>query len=75
MCAQSQLSDFDRSSSQTRLGAERRPWLTAREAAQYLNVKVRGTNGNSIDALYEVVHEEGEWKINGVVARSDPSML
>jgi len=41
MCAQSQRSDSDRSSSQTRLGAERRPWLTAREAAQYLNVKVR----------------------------------
>ena len=41
MCAQSQLSDFDYSSSQPPLGAERPTWLTAREAAQYLNVKVR----------------------------------
>jgi excisionase family DNA binding protein len=41
MCAQSQLSDFDYSSSQPPLGAERPTWLTAREAAQCLNVKVR----------------------------------
>jgi excisionase family DNA binding protein len=41
VCAQSQLSDFDYSSSQPPLGAERPTWLTAREAAQYLNVKVR----------------------------------
>ena len=41
MCAQSQLSDFDRSSTQPLLGAERPPCLTAREAALYLNVKVR----------------------------------
>src|ERR1700686_3399390 len=41
MCAQSQLSNFDHSSSQLPLGAERPTWLTAREASQYLNVKVR----------------------------------
>jgi excisionase family DNA binding protein len=41
MCAQSKLSDFDYSSSQPPLGAERPTWLTAREAAQYLSVKVR----------------------------------
>jgi excisionase family DNA binding protein len=41
MCAQSQLSHFEHSSSQPPIGAERPIWLTAREAAQYLNVKVR----------------------------------
>jgi excisionase family DNA binding protein len=41
MCARSQVSDFDYSSRQPPLGAERPTWLTAREAAQYLNVKVR----------------------------------
>jgi excisionase family DNA binding protein len=35
------LSDFEYSSSQPTLGAEPATWLTAREAAQYLNVKVR----------------------------------
>jgi excisionase family DNA binding protein len=41
MRPRSQLSGPDYSSSQPLLGAERPTWLTAREAAQYLNVKVR----------------------------------
>lgn len=41
MRAQSQFSDFDHSSSQPALSAEPLTWLTAREAAQYLKVKVR----------------------------------
>src|SRR5712671_319581 len=40
MCAQSQFSDFDHSSGEPPLGP-RPTWLTAREAAQYLNLKVR----------------------------------
>jgi len=35
----------------------------------YLRLVIRGANGRSIDAVYEMVVEEGAWKINGVVAR------
>jgi uncharacterized protein DUF4864 len=38
----------------------------------YLRVKVRGANGNSVEALYDMVREGGRWRINGVVARPDP---
>ena len=41
MCPQSQPSDPDYSSSQPPFAAERPTWLTAREAAKYLNVKAR----------------------------------
>ncbi len=41
MRSQSQPSDFNYSSSQPSVRADRLTWLTAREAAQYLNVKVR----------------------------------
>jgi hypothetical protein len=36
----------------------------------YLFVRVFGANGRSIEAVYEMVHEDGRWKINAVVARS-----
>jgi len=35
----------------------------------YLRLMIRGANGRSIEAVYEMVAEEGAWKINGVVAR------
>ena len=38
----------------------------------YLVIKIRGTNGQQVEALYEIVHELGAYKINGVVARPDP---
>jgi len=38
----------------------------------YVVVKIRGTNGTHIEAVYEMVREAGAWKINGVVARTDP---
>jgi hypothetical protein len=38
----------------------------------YIVVKIRGTNGRHIQAVYEMVREAGTWKINGVVARPDP---
>ena len=41
MCAQFQPTDPDASSTQSPVYAERPTWLTAGEAAQYLNVKVR----------------------------------
>ena len=39
------------------------------EGPVYLRLLIRGANGRSIDAIYEMVVEEGAWKVNGVVAR------
>ncbi len=39
----------------------------------YLLVRVRGANGQALQAVYEMVLENGRWRINGVVARPDPS--
>src|SRR6266566_7705797 len=41
----------------------------------YLQIKIRGSNGNSIEALYEMVLESGQWKINGVSAKPDPGLV
>jgi hypothetical protein len=38
----------------------------------YIRLKIRGANGQHVEAIYEMVHEGGAWKINGVVARPDP---
>jgi hypothetical protein len=39
----------------------------------YLFVRVRGTNGRVVEAVYEMVLETGRWRINGVVTRPDAS--
>jgi hypothetical protein len=41
----------------------------------YLSVKIRGANGNSIEAFYELVLESGQWKINGVTSKPDPGLV
>jgi ABC-type transporter MlaC component len=41
----------------------------------YLRLKIRGVNGNSVEAVYEMVWQAGEWKINGVVATPDPGLV
>jgi hypothetical protein len=38
----------------------------------YLGLKIRGANGVSIEAVYEMVSETGGWKINGVVTKPHP---
>jgi hypothetical protein len=39
----------------------------------YIRLKIRGANGQHVEAVYEMVREDGAWKINGVVARpADP---
>jgi hypothetical protein len=38
----------------------------------YVAVKVRGANGNSVEAFYELILESGLRKINGVAAKPDP---
>jgi hypothetical protein len=34
-----------------------------------VEVRVEGENGETIDALYELVQEQGAWRVNGVLAR------
>lgn len=41
------------------------------DGALYLRVKIRGANGKAIEAVYELVREDGSLRINGVVARPD----
>jgi Domain of unknown function (DUF4864) len=40
----------------------------------YLVLKIRGANGVSIEAVYEMVSEPTGWKINGVVTKPDPGV-
>ena len=39
----------------------------------FLFVRVRGTNDRVVEAVYEMVLEDGRWRINGVVTRPDSS--
>jgi hypothetical protein len=34
-----------------------------------VEVRVEGENGDTIDALYDLVEEQGAWRVNGVVTR------
>lgn len=39
----------------------------------WVTLLVHGANGRAIEALYEFVWEDGQWRINGVVTRPDAS--
>jgi len=41
----------------------------------FVHVKIQGENGNSIEALYDMVQESDGWRINGVVTKPDPGMV
>lgn len=41
----------------------------------YLWLRIRGANGNTVEAIYEMVWEDGRWRINGVVTRPDPGAV
>jgi ABC-type transporter MlaC component len=49
--------------------------ILAPDGTVYVTLKIRGSNGQSIEALYELVLEEGKWKINGVRSRPDPGQV
>ena len=34
---------------------------------------IHGANGRAVEAVYELVREKGQWRINGVVTRPDTS--
>jgi len=36
---------------------------------EYVILRVRGKSGTAVEALYELVQEDGDWKIDGVVTR------
>jgi hypothetical protein len=40
-----------------------------------LRLKIRGANGNSIEAIYDMVREDGQWRINGVSTRPDAGLI
>ena len=41
----------------------------------YVTVKVLGTNGQSVEALYEMVSEAGAWRVNALSSRTDDGLL
>ena len=41
----------------------------------YLRVKVQADPGDPVDAVYDMVWERGQWRINGVVAKPDPGLV
>lgn len=38
-----------------------------------VEIRVEGRNGQTVDALYEMVEEGGAWRINGVLAKPAPA--
>ena len=49
--------------------------ILAPDGTVYVTLKIRGSNGKSIEALYELVLQNGQWKINGVRSRPDPGQV
>jgi hypothetical protein len=41
----------------------------------YLRLKIRGSNGNNIEAVYDVIWEGGRFRISGVVAKPDLGLV
>ena len=41
----------------------------------YVTVKVQGRNGQNVEALYEMVREKGQWKVNALSSRRDEGVL
>jgi len=44
------------------------------EGLAYVTIKIRGTNGQAVEGLYELVWQNG-WKINGVATRPDAGVI
>ena len=51
------------------IGTELRP-----DGSAYVTIKIRGANGQTVEALYELVWQ-GAWKINGVATRPDTGII
>jgi len=46
----------------------------APDGSAYVTIKIRGANGQTVEALYELVWQ-GAWKINGVATRPDTGII
>lgn len=46
----------------------------AQDGHVHIRMKVKGTNGNNVEALYDMVREGAGWRVNGVVTRPDPGL-
>ena len=44
------------------------------DGAVHVTIKIRGANGQSVEALYELVWQ-GAWRINGVLTRPDAGVI
>ena len=42
---------------------------------RYVTLRILGVNGRRIEALYEMVREDGAWKISGVVTKPDTGFV
>ena len=42
---------------------------TASPGREYVILRISGKSGTAVEALYELVQEDGEWRIDGVVTR------
>jgi hypothetical protein len=51
------------------------PSEVSRDGHVYVRVRIRGANGNGVEALYDMVQEPGGWRINGVATRPDPGLV
>ena len=47
----------------------------ASDGRRYVTVRILGVNGRRIEALYEMVREDGAWKISGVVTKPDTGFV
>jgi hypothetical protein len=61
--------EIARSSFASVTGTELRP-----DGLAYVTIKIRGANGQTVEALYELVWQDG-WKINGVAMRPDTGII
>ena len=41
----------------------------------YVTVKIRGRNGQALEALYEMVQEADGWRVNALTSRRDDGLL
>ena len=44
----------------------------AEDGHVHVRMAIKGSNGNSVEALYDMVRETTGWRINGVVTRPNP---
>jgi hypothetical protein len=45
------------------------------EGHVFVRVKILGANGNSIEAVYDMIRQDGRYRVNGVTTRPDPGLV